>query len=628
MIWSNFLLLFSLSSPVTQGSPATGAGHDHHNSDSIVPIRESSLRGAEFSKLNSGLSSLLAYDDVFIPGIQNEPIGPFNPILRRNPESHDDGHLREAKDVAGRHGVILIVTCILLPIATSLLSLVPLPRTLSSRILAHLESPVFGSYHAVPVLGLGFVPTRGQSLSLVYVWGINIALLAAAYPSSTSKDELVTLFGYRSGLFSFVNIALAVLYASRNSVLLYLTNWSHATFLLLHRWIAVLAIFEALIHAAIFLHDFRDGIFGPAATEFLLQSIFWRWGLATLVAMWLLIPTASLPIRQRFYEVFLASHVVLSALVLTGCSLHIFDLFGWKWGYLAWIVGALAIWGFDRLVARPYRLIRAGIREARISVVDCDYLMIEVPGVEAEGYAYLYFPSLSWRFWENHPFSVAAVNYPPESRSPPALPSAAPSPEPIQEKGPVQVQSTASRPGIVFFVRRKGGLTKKLCQHAGDGQGLKTLVESSYGGEMSFFQRRRPSVTCSMYPNLVCLAGGVGITAMLPLIKKERSSSSAETELYWGLRSAPLVEAVAKVVGCSTVPRTGEIRWGQASVFISVGTRFDFKSILEDAARRMSGGITVSVCGPEEMSDEVRSIVTTLGKGGIAVKLHEESFAW
>ena len=49
-------------------------------------------------------------------------------------------------------------------------------------------------------------------------------------------------------------------------------------------------------------------------------------------------------------------------------------------------------------------------RRAYVAVVDGDYLKVEVPGLAAAGHAYLYFPTLTWCFWESHPFSVVLVS--------------------------------------------------------------------------------------------------------------------------------------------------------------------------------------------------------------------------
>lgn len=520
-----------------------------------------------------------------------------------------------------------------MPIALSLLQYLPLPPSLSSRVFARLiDPPVFGSHHAVPFLGLGFVPARGQALFVACLWILNIALAAVAYPPSATPPELVALVGHRVGLLSLANLALAVLYASRNSLLLHLTDWSHATFLLLHRWTAVIGILQAGLHSALYLRTYHDAALGYAAVA---QKGCLIWGVATLAAMGVLVPASALPFRRRAYEVFLVAHVVLSALALVGGGLHILYRYGWRWEYQAWIAAAFGIWGFDRLLARPARIWRnGGLRPARVSVVDPDYLMVEVPGVAADGHAYLYFPSLSWRVWENHPFSVAAPSRPIRTVSfRPDSDSDAPSPGSGEKSGRSWAgagtgggSGAPPAPGIVFFVRCRGGLTTELRKRTGHRQGVRVLVESSYGFATSLIPRCGRG-SCSKYPNLVCIAGGVGITAMLPLIQSD-SASSGTTELYWGVRSAPLVEAVARVAGQEAVDLgiATNMLWGHARVSILVGMRLDLRSVLEDAVGRASGGTAVAVCGPPGMADEVRSIVAGLGKRGLAVKLREESF--
>lgn len=47
---------------------------------------------------------------------------------------------------------------------------------------------------------------------------------------------------YYTGVMSYALAPPTVLFARRNNVLLWLTNWSHATFLLLYRWMARLFI--------------------------------------------------------------------------------------------------------------------------------------------------------------------------------------------------------------------------------------------------------------------------------------------------------------------------------------------------------------------------------------------------
>lgn len=109
----------------------------------------------------------------------------------------------------------------------------------------------------------------------------------------------------------------------------------------------------------------------------------------------ILLPSSILPIRESLYEFFLAWHVLLSIFVLAECYWHILERFERQWGYENWIYTAIAIWGFERAM-RLARLVRNGIKTARVAAID-DYVRVDIEQVSGSGYAYLYFPTLTWR---------------------------------------------------------------------------------------------------------------------------------------------------------------------------------------------------------------------------------------
>lgn len=120
---------------------------------------------------------------------------------------------------------------------------------------------MIGSHHNVPILkNMAIVPTRGQALFLLYLFVLNIvgsfAALDQRQPNSwwqDEREEFLALYSNRVGMLSFGNLPLLILYAGRNNVLLWITNWSHSTFLLLHRWIGFICMLEAVIHSAVYL---------------------------------------------------------------------------------------------------------------------------------------------------------------------------------------------------------------------------------------------------------------------------------------------------------------------------------------------------------------------------------------
>jgi predicted ferric reductase len=58
------------------------------------------------------------------------------------------------------------------------------------------------------------------------------------------------------GVLSLVNLALLFLYAGRNNLLLWMTNWSHSKSILLHHWIAAIAVLQAILHSLLYLYAY------------------------------------------------------------------------------------------------------------------------------------------------------------------------------------------------------------------------------------------------------------------------------------------------------------------------------------------------------------------------------------
>ena len=452
------------------------------------------------------------------------------------------------------------------------------------------------------------MPARGQAFFIFYLIAINVILSAVGlqsvqpnswYPAASGSDgEIRSYLTNRFGVLSFANIPLVFLYAGRNNVLLRLTNWSHGTFLLLHRWVAWIATLQAVLHSAIYLE--MKVYDGTHASESKLP--YWIWGVVATLCMSILLPSSILPIRKNAYEFFLAWHVLLSIFVLAGCYWHILERFQWQWGYENWIYTAIAIWGFERAM-RLARLARNGVKTALVTVINEDYVRVDIEDVSGSGHAYLYFPTLTWRVWENHPFSVTSAVLPANDQ--PVTPKHDADEEKLgssidgsDSDIPERQYQPPAQIGLTFLLRTKTGVTGQLHKHAT----LPVLVESGYG----------PHEDLSAYSLLICIAGGVGITACIPYLRAHPGA----TRLFWGARSQGVVDAMA--------PSLSGVEQD-----IYVGKRMDIAEVLH---RELGGGATtavVLVSGPSEMADEVRCVVCGIGRQkGIKVKLLEEAFSW
>ncbi|KAL8682102.1 MAG: hypothetical protein Q9186_001807 [Xanthomendoza sp. 1 TL-2023] len=511
-----------------------------------------------------------------------------------------------------RYGIALLVSGAIIPIAFSLLRFLPFPTVLTTKFNCwFIDPPALGTRHKTPIAGLFHMPTRGQAIFIFYLIAINVILSSVGFKSRRPNSWYPTVLGTdgqtvsyvtnRAGVLSFANIPLLFLYAGRNNVLLWLTNWSHGTFLLLHRWVAWIATLQAILHSVIYLHIYVHD--STHASESKLA--YWVWGVVATLCMSIMLPASILPIRKHLYEFFLAWHILLSIFVLVGCLWHILERFQHQWGYENWMYTAIAIWGFERFM-RVARLARTGVKTARVTVIDDDYIRVNIEEISGSGHAFLYFPTLTWRVWENHPFSVASTVLPDDDQ-----PGTLECDADVEKLGASSAGSdsdsrerwsrspTKTKVGLTFLVRTKGGITGQLRKHIS----LPVLVESAYG----------PHEDLSQYSLLICIAGGVGITACVPYLRAHPGA----TKLFWGARSRSIIDAMARSL-------TG------VEQETYVGKRMNITDVLHRELVGSVASVAVLVSGPSEMADEVRYVLGELGRQqkGIKVKLLEEAFSW
>ncbi|KAJ4257592.1 hypothetical protein NW762_008717 [Fusarium torreyae] len=542
--------------------------------------------------------------------------------------------------------IIIAIVAISLPVVLSLLRFIP--SLTRGRGWAYWQSflaypAAFGKRHREPAVGVENVPNRGQALYILVVSILNILLWLGPYTvhqpqaSYTSlKMQTISTIGNRAGDMAMGNVVVLFLFAARNNILLYATDWSYSTYLLLHRWLGYWAIFHTIVHSAMLLASY---VLQGTYQEELVRE-YWIWGIVGTVAACAILPFSLLIVRQKMYEVFLASHIVLSLLFIIGYYYHIWYVFGYSWGYEIWAFAAGGIWGLERVI-RLARMAWQGSRTATILAiphVDEEYIRIEVDGKPLEGgVAYLAFPTLSWRFWETHPFSVAHSGFSDKGSNSQSSPSsqsvtaqgksatASPRSETDAEKA-IDVGQSTSVVGVkegkstVFYTRARTGLTKKLAsrvygQQATPTLQLRVVVEGPYhhSGHIS------PQLAqCS---DLLCIAGGVGITACLPYVQQGASGS---TKLFWSSRKKGLVTALTPALANLS---------GSVQVETVVGERLDLRSILTKELLKTNdeGPLAIVICGPPSMADQARREIVEIMRTNTlcrAYVLLDEAFSW
>ncbi|KAK7026116.1 hypothetical protein VNI00_015691 [Paramarasmius palmivorus] len=425
--------------------------------------------------------------------------------------------------IHARYGVALLVTGFATPIFLTWMGYLPYMTGLLDKIRPYLVYPsLIGTYHVRPLpYLLGNAPTVGQGLYIALFLILNIVLSAvnfrSAQPSAwyTSRyQEIMAWIFYRTGVFSFALAPLVILFAGRNNILLWMTNWSHSTYLLLHRWIARIYTIQVLIHSITGLVLYQDmGTYSSNLTQ-----PYWIWGAVATVAICVLLLASVLPIRRWSYEVFLITHVVLNVFVVVGSWYHVYLRFGTEYDYVMWMYTAIAVWFFDRLV-RVMRIGKNGMRRAKVVDVGDGYVRVDVEGIRWSAvpgqHVYAYFPTLNpLRPWENHPFSVlptAMLQSPTQDDAKGSEDSQHES-EDVEKHGGSSAhaipafdsEGRRTTAGLTLFIKKSTGMTKYLKAE----NRLLTLLDGPYPNNST--------ASVLQCDRVLLIGGGIGITSLLP----------------------------------------------------------------------------------------------------------------
>lgn len=484
-----------------------------------------------------------------------------------------------------------------------------------------------GTYHVRPLpYLLGNVPTRGQALYIAVFVLLNVVLTSVGYQSrqpnawyATTWSEIMAYVLWRTGLLAYIFAPLIFLFSSRNNFLLWMTNWSHSTFLVLHRWVARVFTLQAILHSIIALVLYsRQGHLHMEQSK-----PYWIWGIVATLSAVILTFGSGLYIRRAFYEIFLLMHIVLSVILIVGCWYHYYDLYKFLGGILNWIYVISAVWFFDR-IARIVRIVGTGPRRATVMGIGGSdgFVRIDIPGIywdSAPGkHAYFYFPTLyRLRPWENHPFSLlpTALLRPSSyrgkaidiSREGSSLTSKDESGSDVEKSGAV-IQGTAHVPsdratmGISIYVRRGQGMTKDL-RVTSD---LLTLVEGPYPNNST-----KQVMRCD---RLLLIGGGIGITALLPFLAH-----------HWNVKLCWSVKESARCL----VDELGPVLHEVADKDVKVGERLNIRELLRAEHEAGWPRVGVVVSGPGSLCDDARALVADIAKGSSTVfELEVEAYSW
>ncbi|KAF0645901.1 hypothetical protein FPSE5266_07788 [Fusarium pseudograminearum] len=376
------------------------------------------------------------------------------------------GGVKREITLESTHGIVLIAVAVGLPVFLSWLRYMPFMSALYDRLKPYILYPsTVGTYYVRPLpFQIGNAPTVGQGIYIAIFIVLNAVLTAVGYRTAqpngwftSSWQDLIAYVLYRTGAFAFTLLPVLLAFSSRNNLLLWMTNWSHPTYLLLHRWVGRLFTLYAVLHS----------IFGLLAYRHYEKTVWWAWGAAATVFSVVPSVGSGLYVRRKNYEVFLLVHIILCIITIVGCWYHLvlwYESTGmhvpdYTSGYEVWLYIAFAVWAFDRII-RVGRVL--GNRDASL-------------------------PS--------SPFHDGAGGKDLESTPQNTVRRVSASPDEKRNSG-----------GVTLFVKKAKGITSYL-QSADN---LLTLVEGPYGNN-----NKDHILRCD---RVLLIGGGIGITSLLPWI--------------------------------------------------------------------------------------------------------------
>lgn len=190
------------------------------------------------------------------------------------------------------------------------------------------------------------LPSNGTSFFVLLWLALNVFVHLYQLPL---EPKYFFCFADRAGYVFIVNLPLLYLLAAKNQPLAVLTGRSYEALNIFHRRVGEWVCLEALLHTLCNLvWEFAlqpEWLRGQGGAWAYLTHPLILLGIGAFVSYELLFFTSLGSFRQRWYELFLASHVVLQILALAFLYLHFFTA-------RPYVLTALAIFVVDRVLWR------------------------------------------------------------------------------------------------------------------------------------------------------------------------------------------------------------------------------------------------------------------------------------
>lgn len=385
--------------------------------------------------------------------------------------------------------------------------------------------PIFGRTTRLQV---AILATLTAYLTLFSFLGISYSIWitpVADHPGLHNTRSSLGPFADRVGVLAYALTPLSVLLANRESLLSVLTGIPYQSFNFLHRWLGYIIVVQSSVHTIGWcIIEIRLYQPQPDVADKWIRQLYMIWGVVAM-GLLLLLYILSLPpvIRLTGYEFFRKSHYVLAMVYIGACIGH--------WEQLhCFLTPAILLWFIDRAARgiRTYLLhynfvdgAKRGFVAAHAGIsifpdpVDGDIVRLDFEhpheAWSVGQHFYLCFSESS--IWQSHPFT------------------------------PLNAPTTVNgRTQHSYIFRAKRGETKKVAEIAArklaaagssvDKPTTPVILTGPYGDPIM------RNITHDV--NILCIAGGTGITYVLPVLLSLNAEVEATRviELVWVVRHA------------------------------------------------------------------------------------------
>jgi len=492
-------------------------------------------------------------------------------------------------------------------------------------LLSHLRALLTYQPRPLPVVNK-VLPDNATSIFVLLLVGLNIFYMFFRCPLTI---DTIFVFSARSGYLFVANLPLLYFLGAKNQPLKFLTGYSYESLNIFHRRLGEIECILALLHSSTMFVVWYT-VLRPihwSLLFFMTRSLVVL-GLIAFLSYELLYLTSLGSFRQRWYELFLAMHIVLQAVALPLLWFH-------HHRSQPYVAVAFAIFALDRLV---FRIGKSRHINATMTVLEDENTIMllstwslspmslrrKLFGIKAgwkpTEHVFLTVPSLSHKHViQAHPFTIA---------------SSAPNPNDEQAH-------------LRLLIRAHSGFTRDLVEHAKHKSDQVVIrVDGPYGSQHALSLLLDSDLA-------VVVVGGSGIAVGYPLITgllAHHAQSKIEEDLEGDAAkgSIPdvricLIWAVREESHKSWLSHTQIEKMRSQGVNVIVpppsktNGRPDIPQMVEswiagrlgdDAAVNGKERIGVVCSGPEGMNTAVRNRCAAMAAQGLDIKIEVEKYGW